>query len=184
MPARYNMPAVTSSSGRRGESFRFIASVDMTNLPTLPERMDEHLKVALAFHLKDAAQRVVDVTRGYLVRLEEPAVKVNAEGKAIHGYDTGLMYISLLYKLVEDMLQSGVYYDILSEEAEYWRAVEFGHFTPSGNWWPGYHMLETAIHECAGYIRQRVREAWLDTARALARESHVPGHHGPLGFTR
>lgn len=182
--ARYNMPAVTSSAGRSGDSYRLIATIDMTTLPTLPERMSDHLTEALVFHLKDAAQRVVDVARGYLVRLEEPAVKVNDEGKPIHGYDTGLMYISLLYRLAEHMAMTGVYYDILSDEAEYWRFVEFGHFTQSGAWWPGYHMLEMAIKECAGYIRQRVREAWLDTARALAKEAHVPGHSGPLGFTR
>lgn len=182
--ARANMPSVSSTHSRSGgDSFKFSVSIDMTNLPTLPERLDEHFQAALAFHLKDAAQRVVDVARGYLVNLKEPAVKVNAEGKPIHGYDTGLMYISLLYRLQEH-LATGVYYDILSDEAEYWRWVEFGHFTQSGAWWPGYHMLETAIIECAGYIRQRVREAWLDTARALAREAHVPGHRGPLGFVR
>ena len=166
--------------------FTFEASVDMTTLPTLPERMDDAFEHALMFHLEDAAQRVIDTTRGYLVRLEEPPVKVTAGGREIHGYDTGLMYVTLRYQLAFHLLTSGVYYDLFSSEARYWRFVEFGHWFRSADgwmWWEGYHMLETAIEENAGYIRQRVREAWADTAIQLAMEAHKPGSRGRLGFT-
>lgn len=163
------------------------ATVDMTNLPTLPERLDDHLEKALMFHLADAAQRVIDTARHYLVRLEEPPVMYTEDGRDIHGYDTGLMYATLKYELALHLLWVGVYYELLSEEAAYWRYVEFGHWVRSANgwwFWPGYHFLETAIDQNAGYIRQRVREAWADTAIALAMEAHVPGTAGRLGFTR
>jgi len=175
-------PKVGSTSSRNGVGFT--CSVDFGNLPTLPKRLDAHLQAALMFHLADAAQRVIDTTRTYLVRLEEGAVMRTSSGREIHGYDTGLMYVSLKYALVESLLMTGVWYDLLSEEAEYWRYVEFGHFTSGGNFWPGYHMLETAIRHNEGYIRQRVREAWADTAVALAMEAHVGGTSGALGFTR
>lgn len=171
------------SPGNR--SFRFTASVDMGSLPTLPERLVGHLNQALIWHVEDAARKVISTARGYLVRLDEPPVRVNAEGKAIHGYDTGLLYITLIQRLQEHLLASGVFYDLLSEQAEYWRYVEFGFHTRSGAWWPGYHFLETAIHENEGYIRNAVRKAWLDTAFELAREAQVPGRTGPIiGLSR
>jgi len=34
-------------------------TVDMTNLPTLPERLDEYFREALVFHIKDAADTVI-----------------------------------------------------------------------------------------------------------------------------
>jgi hypothetical protein len=62
--------------------------------------------------------------------------------------------------------------------------MEFGFHLKDGSFWPGYHMLETAIEENAGYIRQRVREAWEDTAIKLALEAKVAGGVGRLGFQR
>lgn len=167
-------------------AFVLTASVDMGDMPTLPDRLANELQRALMFHLEDAAQRVIDTARHYLVRLEESPVKVNAEGKGIHGYDTGLMYVSLRYRLAAHLLTTGVWYDLLSDEAEYWRWVEFGHwYKTAAGWqfWEGYHFLETAIEANAAYIRQRVREAWADTAIKLALEAHVPGKTGRLGFT-
>lgn len=176
-------PRILSGSQRDSGGFRFTASVDMGTLPTLPDRMADYFNKALVFHLEDAAQRVIDTARGYLVRLSEPAVKVNAEGKEIHGYDTGVMYVSLRYQLMTALLVTGVYYELLSDEAKYWRSMEFGFHLHNGDWWPGYHFLETAIEENAGYIRQRVREAWADTAIHLAMEAHRTGAVGALGFT-
>lgn len=187
------MPPRVTSSGLAGgpyqvpsnRTFQFTASVDMTTLPTLPQRMEGALTDALIWHMHDAARAVIATARGYLVRLEEPAVKTNWEGKAIHGYDTGLMYITLISRLASHLLASGVFYDLLSEEAEYWRYVEFGFHTRSGQWWPGYHFLEQAIRENEGYIRQRCREAWADAAIILAREGQVPGFAGSVvGLTR
>jgi hypothetical protein len=163
-----------------------IISIDWGDIPTLPDRMADHFQQALIFHLGDAAQRVIDTTRHYLVRLEEEPVMVNSEGFPIHGYDTGLMYTSLKYSLAGHLLGTGVFYDLLSEDAEYWRYVEFGHWVAAaaGWWfWPGYHMLETGIRANEGYIRQRVREAWADTSIALAMEAHVPNTSGRIGLT-
>lgn len=185
------MPPRVSSALLRGNDrdpsnrmVRFTATVDMLDLPTLPDRMMNTFHKALVFHLHDAARRVISTARGYLVRLEEPAVKVNWEGKAIHGYDTGLLYITLISELVHE-LGDGVFYDIGTDEAPYWRFVEFGFHTRSGAWWPGYHFLEQAIRDNEGYIRQRVREAWHDTATLLAREAQAPGFTGKvIGLTR
>lgn len=187
MPPRVTSSLITGGDYRTpgNRSVTFTATVDMTNLPTLPERMDEALRAALVWHLHDAARRVVTTARGWLVRLEEPAVKINWEGKAIHGYDTGLLYITLISKLAGHLAGDGVFYDLLSEEAEYWRFVEFGFHTRSGAWWPGYHFLEQAIRDNEGYIRQQVREAWHDTAILLAREAQAPGFSGKvIGLSR
>lgn len=185
-------PLITSSIFQKGayqspanRNFAFTASVDMTSLPTLPQRLDEHFQQALIFHVEDAARKVISTARGWLVRLEEPAVKVNFEGKGIHGYDTGLMYVTLIQRLATHLLASGVFYDLFSEEAEYWRYVEFGFHTRGGEWWPGYHFLEQAIRDNEGYIRQRVREAWADTAMVLAKEAQAAGYVGKVvGFSR
>lgn len=177
-------PRLLSQGTRDGASFRWDVSIDMGDLPQLPDRLGDTFEKALIFHLEDAAQRVIDTARHYLVRLSEPAVKTNADGKEIHGYDTGVMYVSLRYKLAMALLVTGVYYELLSDEAEYWRYMEFGFTKANGEWWPGYHFLETAIEENAGYIRQRVREAWADTAIMLAMESHRTSSVGQLGFTR
>lgn len=168
--------SVMSGGQRSGSNFRFKASVEMGNLPTLPERLEAHFIEALIFHMQDAARRVIVTARSYLVRLEEPPTMTGIDGKPIHGYDTGLMYISLMYQLAAHLLASGeVAYDLLSEEADYWLYMEFGFHTRSGKWWPGYHFLETAVHENEGYIRSRVREAWADTAIKLAAEGRAPG---------
>jgi hypothetical protein len=157
--------------------FAIVVQFDEGNTATLPERMDEAFQKALIFHLGEAAQKVIDTARHYLVRLEEPAVK-----NEIHGYDTGLMYVSLRADLMESLLATGVFYELLSDEAKYWRWVEFGHWMINGQFWEGYHFLETAIEENAAFIRQRVREAWADTAILMARESKVGGLLGHLGI--
>ena len=167
-------------------NFTFVVDV-VDNLEGLDERFADTFVKALMFHLEDAAQRVIDTARHYLVRLEEPAVKQSIYGTDIHGYDTGLMYLSLKYELAVGLLVSGsgVFYDLLSEEAEYWRYVEFGHwvFSRNGPWfWPGYHFLETAISENAGYIRQRVREAWADTEIKLVMAAKPIGTRGRIGI--
>jgi hypothetical protein len=134
-------------------------SIEMFNLPTLPERMHDHLQRALRFHLKDAAERVITTAQQSLT----PG----------HGYDTGRMRDSLTYALAEHLLETGVYYDLFSEVAHYWRWVEFGHWMVNGEFWPGYHFLENAMRTHEGFIRSTVREAWQDTATALAAESRA-----------
>lgn len=167
-------------------SVTFSAEVDMGNLGTLDERMVGHLNRALIFHLEDAAQRLISRVRQWLVRLEQAPVKVSIAGTEIHGYDTGVMYVSLRYGLVEHLLAVGVFYDLdAGDQADYWRFVEFGHWylTKMGwQWWEGYHFFETAIDDEAGYIRQQVREAVADTMIKLASEASVPGGQGQLGI--
>lgn len=166
-------------------SFSFTTAIDMGNLGTLDERMVTHLNKALIFHMEDAARRVISLVRHYLVRLEQAPVKVSIAGTDIHGYDTGVMYVSLHYGLVEHLLAVGVFYDLDADSAPYWRFVEFGHWyqTAQGwKWWEGYHFFETAIDEAQGYIRQRVREAVADTMVKLASEASVPGGRGHVGI--
>jgi len=176
----FNGPRDNGYQSPAGRGAKFTVDVEFGDLPTLPDRLGDAFDHALIFHLGDAAQRVIDTTRSYLVRLNEPAVMTNAEGKEIHGYDTGLMYVSLKYELARELLHTGVFYELFSDEAKYWRYVEFGFHRRDGSWWPGYHMLETAIEENEGYIRQRVREAWADTAIHLAMEAHHPSAIGRL----
>lgn len=163
------MPVVSSMiSGHGKPGMTFTVKVDLRDLMTASDRLVDALNPALVFHLAEAAQRVIDTARRYLVRLEEAPVKNN-----IHGYDTGLMYVSLKAALMEHLAASGVYYELLSDDAKYWRWVEFGHWMANGEFWPGYHMLETAIEENAGFIRQKVREAIGDAVATTARASKV-----------
>ncbi len=156
------------------------------DLERLPERLHAHFTAALTWHLEDAAQRVIDTARTYLVRLEEAPVMHDSQGREIHGYDTGLMYLSMKYELMEALLVQGVFYELRSDEAEYWEYVEFGHwvFSKDGPWfWPGYHFFATAIEQNMSYIRERCREAWQDTALQLAFETRVSATQmGRLGF--
>lgn len=162
----------TGTRAFRGGSYmnplqrQFAVTVDIEefNLPTLPDRMADTLRDALIFHLKDAAERVIGDAQAQLV----PG----------HGYDTGLLHDSLTYRLAEHLLATGVFYDLLSEQAYYWRWVEFGHWTTAGNWWEGYHYLENAILANEGYIRRTVREAWADTMVKLAAQARA-AYGGP-----
>jgi hypothetical protein len=154
------MPDYRNPANRQ---FGVHASVDMLNLPTLPERMHERLTQALVFHLKDAAEAIIEDARLQLV----PG----------HGYDTGLLSETLTYDLAAGLLATGVYYDLLSREAEYWQWVEFGHWVMNARqpwFWPGYHYLENAIGMNIPKITRSVRAAWADTAIALAAEARVP----------
>lgn len=171
------MPTVSSLFGMVGggnyqipsqRGFSMTVKVEADALMTIPDRLTDALDKALIFHLAEAAQKVIDTTRHYLVRLSEPPVKDN-----IHGYDTGLMYVSLKAELMEHLAATGVFYELLSDEAKYWRWVEFGHWMANGQFWPGYHMLETAIEDNAPAIRQAVRAAWGDAVAVTARGSRA-----------
>lgn len=175
------MPLVTSSSARSSNSFKVTVKIDMGNLPTLPEEMMSRLNAALVFHFKDAADAVIETVRGYLVRLEDEPLKNSLDGIGIHGYDTGAMSAGFKAALAEDVADLGVFYSIFDEEP-YWTFVEFGHWTRAGTFWPGYHMVETALQERSGTIRQAAREAWYDTAVALALQARVPGSLGLIGL--
>ena len=68
-----------------------------------------------------------------------------------------------------------MFYDLLSEEAHYWRYVEFGHWIAGTHqFWPGYHFLENSIRAHETRIRGAVREAWADTVMRLASEARAP----------
>lgn len=155
--------------------------VEMGNLPTLPERADEHLKEALVFHLRDAAESIIEAAKLSLFKPGDFPVHK-------HGVDTGRLRESLTYQLVEELLSNeGVFYDLLSEEAEYWKWVEFGHWVVNAKtpwFWPGYHYLEGAIRTVGlRVIRRAVRAAWSDAMVKLAAESRAAnpatGHIGP-----
>lgn len=145
-------------------------TIDMGNLPTLPERLDKHFKTALIFHLKDAAEGIIERAKLSLWKPGDfPMHK--------HGVDTGLLRESLTMQLVEALLYEGVYYDLLSEEAEYWKWVEFGHWVMNAKtpwFWPGYHYLEGALRDVGpALIMRSLRAAWFDTAKVLATEARV-----------
>lgn len=143
-------------------SMSLTVRIDMMNLPTLPVRLDAHLQAALIWHLKDVAESVIATAQQSLV----PG----------HGYDTGRLRATLIYELAEHLLATGVYYDLFSEEAHYWRWIEFGHWIAgSDQFWPGYHMLENAIRVHEAKIRGAVRAAWQDTVVRLASEARAPG---------
>lgn len=135
--------------------------IELFNLMSLPERFDVHLKEALVWHLRDVAEAVIDTAQSTLV----PG----------HGYDTGLLKSSLVSRLIEHLMPVGVFYQLLSEQAYYWRWVEFGHWMQNGKFWPGYHYLEGALRVHEASIRRAVREAWADTARKLAAEARAAG---------
>ena len=158
-----------STSWLRGADYRnpnnrmVAASVrlDFFNLPSLPDRLARYLQDALVWHLRDVAESVIHMAQQSLV----PG----------HGYRTGLLRNSLIHSLAEHLLATGVYYDLFSEEAYYWRWVEFGHWIAGTNtFWPGYHFLENSLRAHESRIRRAVREAWQDTAIKLASEARAP----------
>lgn len=142
----------------------FNATIDMGDLPSLGDRMADVLHARLEARLGDVAHRVVDLAKSKLV----PG----------HGYDTGLMHDNLVAKLVSDAIDAldAVYYDLESDQADYWIFVEFGHMLRNGNWWPGYHFLSSSVIEMEPQIRQAVRDAWGDTVVILASAARVSPH--------
>jgi hypothetical protein len=179
------MPTFTGASSYMNPLGRVVGlnsrvSVDMGNLPTLPERMDEHLKQRLIWHLRDTCEGIIEAAKLSLFKPGDFPVHK-------HGVDTGLLRESLTYHLVETLLTSGVYYDLLSDEAPYWKWVEFGHWVVNAEtpwFWPGYHYLENAIQTVGIRLLMRsVRAAWHDTVIVLAQEaraaSPLTGHIGP-----
>ena len=141
-------------------SFALTVDIEWFNLPTLDERLHDHMVRALIFHLADTAQSVIAMAQQSLT----PG----------HGYDTGKMRNSLIYALADHLLATGVYYDLFSEEAYYWRWVEFGHWIAGTNsFWPGYHFLENALMAHESRIRTAVREAWADTVIRLGAEARA-----------
>lgn len=139
---------------------QFVLEVDfdLLNLPTLPDRMVESLTRHLVTRLGEAADRVIQQAQARL--------------KPGHGYDTGLMHDTLVSRL--GVVFEAVFYDLLSDQADYWTYVEFGHWMRNGQWWEGYHFLEDSVIENEAYIRSKVVEAYRDTVQDLAIEARVP----------
>ena len=168
-----------TSTGRNSFMLTLDTSVDMGNLPTLPERMHERLVQALIFHLRDVCEAVVEDARMQLQPLGHgPGEIVGPHVDFPGGYDTGKLRDSLTYHLVDSLISSGmVAYDLDSEEAEYWKWIEFGHWVTRAKtpwYWQGYHMLENAIGMNIMKLRRAVRMAWSDTMVALAAEARTP----------
>jgi len=150
----------------------FQATVDMGNLMTLGPRMSATFREFLVKHLAEAAGEIITQARRKLH--VKPDDVVTPDGN-IYGYDTGLMHDTLTAKLVNDaqLAFESVYYDLESDEAEYWVFVEFGHLLRNGAWWPGYYFLTSTVLENEAMIRQKVRLAWSDTVVALAAQARV-----------
>jgi hypothetical protein len=153
-------------------------SVDLGNLPTLPERMDLYLKEALRWHLKDAAEGIIKDATNRMRDLPHPKGAIKGPHVDLPGgYDTGKLAGTLEPHLVEALMSTGVFYDLLSEEAEYWEYVEFGHWVAAkaGDWfWPGYHLLEQSVMRNIPKIRRACRMAWSDAMIKLGAEARVP----------
>lgn len=167
---RFSFPSSYKNPMDRMAGVSVNVTVDMGNLPTLPQRMDEHMKVALTFHLRDAAEGIIEAAKLSLFKPGDfPMHK--------HGVDTGKLRASLTHHLVEALLSEGVYYDLMSDEAEYWKWVEFGHWVTNAQtpwFWPGYHYLEGALRTVGlPLIMRACRAAWHDTAIALAGEARA-----------
>jgi hypothetical protein len=93
------------------------------------------------------------------------------------GLLTGRLRGTLVAQLAHNMAVGIVAYNLLSDEAEYWEYIEFGHWVKNATpawFWPGYHMLESSIAESIPAIRRSVKAAWEDTAIALAAEARTP----------
>lgn len=180
---RYTSATLGTMSNPFGRQMGISVHIDMMNLPTLPERMDEYLKEALTFHIKDAADVVIGDARNHYRDLPHaPGEIVGPHKDEPGGYDTGKMAGTLEARLVEELLESGVYYEILSEEAEYWSYIEWGHWVSAKEpwFWEGYHLLERAMMGPGRTALIRaIRMAWEDTAIKLASEarSPLPGIH-------
>jgi len=118
--------------------------IGAASLATLPERFALAYQAALIEEMGRAANKIVDDAKSKLV----PG----------HGYDTGKLKESLQASLTTWAL--GLAYEINSEEAEYWLWVEVGHMLRSGDWWEGYHYIETSVAENKGAIFDAARDAF------------------------
>jgi hypothetical protein len=168
-------------ANRQG-GFNINVSIDMGNLPTLPERMTEYLVAALTFHLQDACEVVIHRAQAKLLPLgHAPGEITGPHVDRPGGLDSGKLQATLKYELAHEMAAGIVAYDLLSDDAEYWQWIEFGHWVAAQKpwFWQGYHMLASAIAESIPAIRRSVKRAWEDTAIKLASESS-PDRAGAL----
>lgn len=116
----------------------------MAALRTLPARFTAAYEAALVLNMRQVADEIIRDAQAQLV----PG----------HGYVTGKLRESLVANLVD--WASGVSYEILSEEAEYWLWVELGHMLRNGAWWEGYHYIENALNANRGKIFDAARDSF------------------------
>src|SRR5450759_3952886 len=91
-------------------------SVDMGNLPTLPERMTTYLVAALEFHLRDACEVVIYRAQAKLRPLGHAPGEIT--GRHVDrpgGLDTGKLRDTLKYELAHEMAVGIVAYDLFSD---------------------------------------------------------------------
>jgi hypothetical protein len=146
--------------------FALTVEADMLNLPSLPERMERTLHERLVVNLGLAVDTILDDAKDSLYKPADFPVHR-------HGYDTGRLHDSLVARLLDEV-GVGVWYDLYSDQAEYWVFVEFGRLREDGSWWPGYHFLTSAIMRNRGTLQNAVRVAIHETFTLLASESRVP----------
>lgn len=146
--------------------FNLTIDIDYGNMMTLGPRMEAAIHVALIKRIEEAATYVLAQSK---LRLQPG-----------HGYDTGLMYDSLVATLVSHFEEGQVAYDLEAPEAPYWVYVEFGHMTRGGNWWEGYHFLSGALADNWGYVVRKANDAVRDAIVVLAMEARydIPGMPG------
>jgi hypothetical protein len=150
----------TGFAPRSSRWVSFNATVDMGNLVSLGERMQESFGRHLTRELGSACDSIIADAKMRLV----PG----------HGYDTGLLRDTLVRKLVDGTVGiARVAYDLESDQADYWVWVEFGHMLRNGDWWEGYHFLSESVIANEGLIRQKVREAWAATVVELGAQAAV-----------
>jgi len=136
-----------------------INMLGMEQLATLSDRADHTYRESLMATVPQAVDTIISYARGEL----QPG----------HGYDTGLLHDTLTKVLVEELMELGVFFSVLSEEADYWEYIEFGHTMRNGDWWPGYHFIEHSIQVHHGTILQAASRAWLMTEAVLASEARI-----------
>lgn len=122
-------------------------------VPSMEKRMEEAYRAALIVNLKAFATLVIEDAKSQL----QPG----------HGYDTGLMHDTLTSILLEELLEGSVIYSLESEQAYYWKWVEFGHMTVAGNWWEGYHFLQNAVDAHRVELLVVARASWAEAAASM-----------------
>lgn len=134
---------------------------DPGTVPTMAARMDVLYRAALVKNLKGLVDLVIEDAQSQL----QPG----------HGYDTGLMHDTLMSQLLDDLLPTGVYYSLFSNEADYWAYVEFGHMTLTGTWWEGYHFLQNAIDGRQLELMETAKRSWHEAALAARAGADLTG---------
>lgn len=137
----------------------FTYRFDPGTVPSMTARVYPAFRRNLIVTLKEVADSIVTAADAQLVLLPPDHVPYD---NVMGGRDTSLMANSLTAVLME-MVEDGVYYEMKSTEAYYWKFIEFGHFVHTAGgprWWEGYHFFEKTIKTHEAAIMKAARVAW------------------------